>query len=342
MTHARHRSSSISSALLVGVLAGSVFFSNAARAQPVDNSKALAEALFEKGRELLEAKNYDEACPKLEESQRLEPKLGTLLNVALCHEGQNRTATAWAEFKEAANLAELRKEQNRVDFAREHATALKARLSFLTLQKTGDTPGLVIKLDNKVIESVLLGVGLPLDPGDHTVVVSATGYAEFNRRITIQPGPIQQQLEIPALVKLPDKVPDETPPPKKEDPPPKKVEPVEPDEGPGKAIAITGFTIGGASLIVAIVTGAVTIAQVPTLREKCTNDVCTGQDAEDLDTANAIANASNATFAIAGVGAVVGVIGLLIAPPKPTPPKAASARFFSVGDVGAGLSIALD
>ena len=46
--------------------------------------------------------------------------LGTLLNLATCHEKLGRTASAWGEFKEAATLAEKRGEKDRATFANEH------------------------------------------------------------------------------------------------------------------------------------------------------------------------------------------------------------------------------
>src|SRR5687768_2630591 len=84
------------------------------------NDKAQAEALFQQGLGLFEGGKTQEACPLFEQSHRLEPKLGTLLNLALCHEKLGKTASAWAEFTEAANLAERRNEPDRVSFARGH------------------------------------------------------------------------------------------------------------------------------------------------------------------------------------------------------------------------------
>src|SRR4030095_12249844 len=96
--------------------------------EPADQG-ALARELFYQGRELLQAKDYERACAKFAESQRLDPGGGTLLNLALCHELTGKTASAWAEFDQALRMARADQRPDREEFAQTHMSALAPRLS---------------------------------------------------------------------------------------------------------------------------------------------------------------------------------------------------------------------
>ncbi len=54
-------------------------------AQPSDQDKALAATLFDEARALMAQDKVSPACRKLEESRRLDPLPGTVLNLAACH-----------------------------------------------------------------------------------------------------------------------------------------------------------------------------------------------------------------------------------------------------------------
>src|SRR5262249_59482100 len=89
-----------------------------ALAQPSADTRAAAAALFEDGRRLMGEGKYTEACPKLEESQRMDPGAGTLYQVSVCYEAIGRTASAWVGFRDVANMAMLAGQPDRAKVAR--------------------------------------------------------------------------------------------------------------------------------------------------------------------------------------------------------------------------------
>ena len=66
----------------------------AALAEPSAADRSAAQALFEQARDLMKQDKAAEACPKLEESQRLDPGVGTQFNLAECYVKMHRTASA--------------------------------------------------------------------------------------------------------------------------------------------------------------------------------------------------------------------------------------------------------
>jgi hypothetical protein len=81
--------------LVLGVF-GVLLFVHVANA----DDKPDAAALFAEGRRLMAAEDYAAACPKLAESQALDPQPDTALDLALCYQGASRIA-----FEAARDLA---------------------------------------------------------------------------------------------------------------------------------------------------------------------------------------------------------------------------------------------
>jgi len=67
---------------------------------------AAAEASFQQAKKLMSEGKYAEACPRLEESDRLDPADGTKLNLAVCYEQIGDTSKACETL--AAALKSLR------------------------------------------------------------------------------------------------------------------------------------------------------------------------------------------------------------------------------------------
>ena len=169
-------------------------------ATAAEGDKALGLALFEAGRKLLADGKVDEACGKLEQSYAVEPTLGTLLNLGVCHDKQGRTATAWAELTKAGDLAAAAGATARVEFAREQATAIQARLSRLVVKAPPNAPaGLVVRVDGRELGAAVLGTPMPLDPGDHALEIAAPGKRTFSTRVKLERGPSTRAVDVPAL-----------------------------------------------------------------------------------------------------------------------------------------------
>jgi hypothetical protein len=141
------------------------------------------------------------ACRKLEESQRLDPGGGTLLNLALCHEREGRSASAWVDYTEALGLAKREDRPQRAEFARAHLSQLEASLSRLTIEvpSGADLPDLEVKRDGSLVARAAWGSPVPVDPGDHVIEASAPGKVGWKQAIVIGPKADSKTVVIPAL-----------------------------------------------------------------------------------------------------------------------------------------------
>ncbi|MDI1450368.1 tetratricopeptide repeat protein [Polyangium sp. 6x1] len=331
------------SALAILLSLGVVSSGAPARAQsPEGASIALAEALFTQGRALLDQGRHAEACLKLAESQRLDPKLGTLLNLAVCHEKEGKTATAWAEYISAASLARGKGQKDREQFARDHVAELKKKLAYVVLRMEAPPAGLGMKLDDKPIDVAALNVPLPIDPGKHTVTAIAPGKRAWTGELLVPAQPGEIPVEIPALEEVPAPPPEEIKPPPAPAIPPMKPPPAEPttpkETGPSAStiLMVTGFGGGGAALLVGAVTGIVTLAKASEILPNCNGSRCPGQK-DALAAANTLANVSNIGFGVAIVGLGVGIAGVALAPKREATPPAAFSVTPLLGPLGIGL-----
>jgi len=165
-------------------------------------NRAAAEALFNQGRELMSAGKFAEACPKFEASQHLDPGLGTILNLAECYEKTGRTASAWAEYREAIPLARAAGSKTRQDLATERAKALQERLSTLTIRAmSGDDGGahLEVRRNGVALQPAELGAPIPVDPGEHLIEAVAPGKQPWSSKVQVGADAAKVAVEIPPL-----------------------------------------------------------------------------------------------------------------------------------------------
>lgn len=177
-----------------------------------------AEVLFRDGRKLLLEGKLDQACAKLAESEQLDPSPGTLLNLALCHEKKDKLATAWAEYVEAARMADLRDRAEQAKVAKGRAAALAPRLPRLVIHVAEPVDGMKVHRDSELVEKAMLGVAVPVDPATHEIRASAPGRKPWHTTVQTVEGQTVV-VEVPQLEKVAVKPAVEPPAPK---PPPVK------------------------------------------------------------------------------------------------------------------------
>jgi hypothetical protein len=205
------------SALLVLLLSSTSY------AQPAG---AQAEVLFRQGRELMAAGKTAEACESFEQSQKLEPAVTTLMNLAACREKNGQVATAWGLFLEAERQTRGGADataQQLHGVAQKRATALEPRVSKLTINVPAASTlnGLEILRGTERVESIMWNRALPIDGGNYTITARAPGVRAWQAKITIANDGDVKSVTIPDL-----RTPEPAPAPVKSAPSPSSGSPV--------------------------------------------------------------------------------------------------------------------
>jgi hypothetical protein len=279
-----------------------------------------AEQLFREGRALLDAKKYDEACAKLAESQRLEPGAGTLLALALCHEGQGKPATASAELKEASELGRKNGRNDLAAAADKRAQALEASVPHLVVhlpEKGGATYD--VKCDGEPIGEDELDSPLAMDPGEHRIEVSAEGKASRSYVVRIS-GPGTTEIVVDRLEDAARPAPKEAAPARRPDAeaPPPDVTP----ESRGGAQRTVGLVLVGAGVVglgVGAYFGGRALSQSSEASRLCpkANEKCTGAG-EDANQRSRNSFRAAVISLAAGTGLLtIGAIVYFLAPSGP-------------------------
>lgn len=260
------------------------------------------------------AGQIDEACVKLEGSYRMEPKTGTLTNLAACHDMQGKTASAWAEFTEAASQAAHAHRTSIEQLARGRATDLETKLSRLTLRLTRPDPNVVLTIDGRRIINEAIGTPLPLDPGAHKILATS-GEAIWSGEVKIVEGPASAELVIPEL-QIPTK---DAPAPAPVHVEPKKIDTPPPPKTSGGSIrpmaTYGALAVGVVGLGVGTVFGLKTLSTKSDADALCRGSVCTQQGYDMQEDARSSATLSTIGFGVGLVAVGVGVY-LLVTNPK--------------------------
>jgi hypothetical protein len=149
-------------------------------------NKAAADVLFEAGRRAAAEGDYATACRKFDESNRMEPAVGTLLNLGNCEERQGHWATSWLRYTEA--LTKLPRDDKRHIFAKGKAAELEPRIPRLIIELAADAPATTTVSRNGEKVDQAIGASVRLDPGKYTIRVEAPSHQPATYEVVLFEG----------------------------------------------------------------------------------------------------------------------------------------------------------
>jgi hypothetical protein len=312
-----------------------------ARAAGRGGDVAAAEALFQKAQALMAEGKHTEACPKLAESQRLDPAVGTLIHLGQCYEKTGQTASAWGAFKAAASAANAAGQGDREKIAAARAAALEPKLSKLTIMvpASSETSGLRVERDGVAIDRPSWGLAVPVDPGAHLIQASAAGKKPWTHTAQVPPGGASIPVTVPAL----ESQPESAAAPVAAAAGPRNDATSVADPGAGQRMA--GLVVGGLGLAgigVGIVFGLQSRSKQSDAKQYCepsNPNVCERHGVELNDEAKSAATIATVGLA-AGGALVIGGVVLYLTAPKAVEPKAEVRLAPLVGAGSAGVSLA--
>lgn len=259
-------------------------------------SSAEAVKLYEQADREMNARNFKDACPRLEEVVRLEPTaVGAHVRLAACYEGLGRTASAWSQWTRAEAVAQRENKPDRAAEARSHIAALEPRLAYVTTTVSPELkklPGLTIERDGVAIGKAQWDNAMPVDAGGHELTVTATGYNKARMRFVVPADGARVQVTAPSIS------PDST-------------------TSWQYPVGITGMVAGGVGLALAGVFGGLALqANEESNAGPCTlaTNRCTDEGLELREDAITFGDTSTALFVVGGVLAGTGIIIFLTSP----------------------------
>lgn len=274
-------------------------------------TQAMGRALFNEGVALFNAGNYADACPKLEASLKAYPGIGTRGKLAECYEKLGKYASAWAAYREVAQLSARSGDPAREQVASERARSLESKLSYLmvTIPAASDVPGLVVKRNGREIDRSKLGAAEPLDAGTVVFDVSAPDRKSVTMPVVLTPGQTAH-FDVPLLE------PTVAAPPPAPEPAPER-----PREEGAAWQKPTGLVLGGVGIAGLAIGGALGLSAKSAYDSafddgRCdpTTKQCDASGQETIDGARSRAAISTVLFVAGAAFAVGGAVLFFTAP----------------------------
>jgi len=283
-------------------------------------NEAAAESLFQEAKRLAAGGDFDGACPKFAESNRLSASVGALLSLGDCLEQTHKLASSWGAFVAAGILARTRADTARENEAGRRAALLSPRLAKLAIvvPPAARVPGFRIYRNGEGVGEAQFGSLMPADTGQHTIEARAPGYKTWSTTVRIETEGAAASVEIRPLDKLPTDVAPAVP---------------RGDGGPQKTVGLAAVGVGVAGLVVGAITLGLDASTHASLAQQCPMGQCPGALQSTVNAYHSLGIVSSTALVAGGALAATGLV-LVLTTPKTSPQPAGVSPVVGLGYVG--------
>jgi hypothetical protein len=268
------------------------------QATPVQREQA--QARFQRGRELLDKKQFDQALAEFRASYDIVASPNSHLEYARCLRETGKLVAAYVELgRVAVEARELMAEDKRYEKALDASNAeraeLEPKLGFvaLTVQNPSDATRLTV--GGEEIRRAAWNEPVPVMPGATDILVETPGRGPVRRTVTLAAGQrTPMTIDAAAGGALPAASSTVAPPPSTSEPPA--------DHTRLRPWAYVAGGVGAVGLVVFFVAGSLARSNYNDLQTVCGNNPCPPDKQDEI-------NSGKSKQVVANVGLVFGILG---------------------------------
>jgi hypothetical protein len=153
-------------------------------AEPVPAEIVLARVLFAEARAAEDAKDWALAAAKLREAIAIKETGGLRFHLAYCEEQQGLLVEALVDYERSDDLTAGTNEEFRAQLPAKRES-LRRRIPTITLLAPPKPSNPTLTVDGHAMPPAVIGKPIPLNPGRHTLVLSAPEHSAFTTQVSL-------------------------------------------------------------------------------------------------------------------------------------------------------------
>ena len=273
-----------------------------AAAAATPKEKAEVRTLVSEAKKAMKEKRFADAAKALRRADEIDSSLQTKVDLAAALASDRQLVEASRVLHGVTDGTVASPATKRFhEQAKKQLAEIEPRIPWIQIDVGGPSPGKAeTTIDGKAVDA---SSEVPINPGDHEILVRAEGFENGSRSLSLREGAHEHlHLDLVPLVTAP---------------PPKVA-------GGSKAPAITFFVLGGAGLAVGGGAGIAALLQAKDAKAQCTGNVCPSSAAAAIDRSKLSGTISTVGFIAGGTFVTAGIIALIASSsgePKKESPK---------------------